>query len=132
MDKKTIILIVVVSILILAAVGVLVYVLMNKNLGAPVSGPRVSENGEIVYEQVPIEEAEKQVNKDFPDTLVGTLSLSSEKATLRTDSGTYTFTPDQPVGIYQSFGVENGDRVSVKCKILDNNTIQFFSMEVAK
>jgi hypothetical protein len=130
MNKKTIALIVVIVILVLAAVGALVYVIMNKQVTGPRNGPAVGENGEPVV--VPLEEAEAQVNKDFPDTLVGTLSLSSEKATLRTDSGTYTFTPDQPVGIYQSFGVENGDRVSVKCKILDNNTIQFFSMEVAK
>ncbi|HQK63707.1 MAG TPA: hypothetical protein PLF16_00990 [Candidatus Staskawiczbacteria bacterium] len=130
MNKKTIALIVVVAVLVLVAIGALVFVLMNKQASGPRNGPVVGENGEPVV--VPLEEAEAQVNKDFPDTLVGTLSLSSEKATLRTDSGTYTFTPDQPVGIYQSFGVENGDRVSVKCKILDNNTIQFFSMEVAK
>lgn len=132
MNKKTIALIVVIFILVFAAIGALVYVLMNKQTTGPKNGPRVLENGEIVYELVPIEEAEVQVNKDFPDTLVGTLSLSSEKATLRTDRGTYTFIPNQPVGIYQSFKVNNGDKVSVKCKILDNNTIQFFTMEVAK
>jgi hypothetical protein len=133
MDKKTIILIAVVSILILAAVGSLVFVLMNKNSEGSLPGPKVSENGEIIYEQVPLEEAEKQVNKDFPDTLTGTLEFgANDKATLKTSTKTYTFTPDQPKGIYESFGVEEGDRVTVKCKILDNNTIQLFSMDVAK
>jgi len=133
MDKKTIILIALVSILILASVGGLIFVLINKNSGGfGGGGPEITgEFKEPVL--VPLEEAEKQVNKDFPDTLTGTLEFgANEKATLKTSTKTYTFTPNQPKGIYESFGVKDGDRVTVKCKILENNTIQLFSMDVAK
>ena len=133
MDKKTIILIALVSILILASVGGLIFVLINKNSGGfGGGGPEITgEFKEPVL--VPLEEAEKQVNKDFPDTLTGTLEFgANEKATLKTSTKTYTFTPNQPKGIYESFGVKSGEKIEIRAKISQDNTINWALMKPAK
>lgn len=132
MNKKAIALIVIIVILILLAVGALVYVLINKDYSI-VGGNNEPGNTEMGSGNViATKEEERQMEQNYPNTITGTFNLAADgKATLRADSGTYTFIPDQPKGVYEAFKVKNGDKVNVKGKILDGNMLQWFSMEKA-
>ncbi len=141
MENKKIVIIVIV-ILILIAVGVGIYYLVNDNFNLPKTATNQVKNGAKnatppppqKVKQLTPEEITAQNNKNYPETITGTINFSGKgstvKATIKTSDGKeYTISPDQPEAIYGSFGVKNGDKVQIQGRFTQDNKIEWVSMK---
>lgn len=139
MEKRTlnIIIITVAIFFMLAIVGVGIYYVVSFDLGfvKPIVNKTENQNNQNLdnrpIRKIPTaKEIEAQNNANFPDAIIGIIKfLEGDKATLKTGNIEYVFYPDQPIEVYKSFGVANGDRVEVRAKILEGNKIKWLTIK---
>jgi hypothetical protein len=139
MEKRTIniIIIMVAIIFILALAGLVIYYIISLDFGfaKPVVNEPENQNNLNSQNQttskIPTkEEIEAQNKINFPDILIGRIKfLDKNKTTLKTENAEYVFYPNQPAGVYKSFGIEDGDNVKVQAKVLQDNKIKWISIK---
>jgi len=139
MEKTTlnIIIITVAVFFMLAVVGIGIYYVISFDFGSVKPVVNETENTNNLNSQnqparkTPTkEEIEIQNQINFPDVLIGTIKfLEKNKAILTADNKEYLFHPNQPVGVYKSFGIEDGDKVEVQVKVLEDNRIKWITIK---
>lgn len=82
---------------------------------------------EIVGKKIELSALElDKINKDFPDTVSGVISLLDSGSKIKTKDGKeYSLWPLQPISIYKYMGLANGQSVEIQGKILDANRLQW-------
>jgi hypothetical protein len=83
------------------------------------------------------EEDFKVIEQEYPEALQGVIIFSDKggvfKATIRTQDGKeYILLPPQPSAVYESFGVKSGEKIEIRAKISQDNTINWALMKPAK
>lgn len=140
-NKKIIIIVATVVVLIIAGIGI--YYLINPNFNftknvASQDGNITGNSKNVPVVKTPtLEEANAQNKTNYPDTITGVINFLDNggviKTTVKTADGKeYTLSPNQPKIIYESFGAKNGSTVQVQGKIIDNNTLNFLTLKVIK
>ena len=133
--KKTIIIVIsTILLLILALLGIYFFVSYNllKIKNSQVGNEKVNL-GEIERPKITIEEAEAKNREKYPSTIIGIIKFLNKGsvviATIKTSDGKeYTLSPDQPMAIYESFKVKNGDKVTIQGNFLSDNKIEWLTI----
>lgn len=133
MERRTINIIIILTsiIFIIAFAGVGIYYIINLDFNSAKPSLNQPEENNTVRKLPTKEEVDAQNKINYPDTLTGIIKfLDENKSTLTTlNNKEYIFYPNQPTGIYQSFGIEDGDKVQVQAKILEDNKIKWISIK---
>ncbi len=108
---KTKIILAIALIVLVAVVGIYVYL-----QGTRIIGPSEEEKAK--------EEEEKLIKERYPDVVRGIMSFSEDKNTIKTeDEKEYLLWPYQPRVIYEREGIRNGQQVEIRGKILEGQRI---------
>ena len=136
MEQRNLIILTVVLLVVAVGVGAGVYYFFFQV--TPVAliidqGNQENETKAKKPEITPEQEIE-QINRDYPETVKGVINFLDKgavlKSTIKTDDGKeYTLWPAEPKSVYESFGAQNGKRVEVKAKILENNRLEWKLMK---
>jgi hypothetical protein len=139
MEKRIIILLIVLFLAIAASLGISVYYFLSvpKSVKpAPVTATNVpvkSRQKPLLFTPPDLAKQLEEINKNYPEIITGVIKFldtkNSFKTTLTTDSGmVYTLWPSQPEVVYQSFGAKNNGKVQVNGKPLGNGMLSWALM----
>lgn len=138
MSKKNIIFLVFLFLIILVILLLgyfIYYFLQAKNsIGEdiPVEQTIKSNNQEIKKQQA--EEMQNAYNEQFPDVITGVINIISDtKTTIKTEKGVeYLISPFRPKSFFKDSGIENGNSIEARGKIIDNNLFSLGSIIISK
>jgi len=133
MDKKIIILIIILLLVLCGIGGWIYYLILVKsyNIVQNQNGATSENQGAKVPTA---EEFWEQAAVDYPEMITGIINFQvGNKATIKTeDEKTYTFSPDQPKGVYEGYGATEGSIVKVQARFIDGNKIEWVMLQVIK
>jgi hypothetical protein len=117
MSKQIILLIIVIVIIALLGGGIYYFIYKNMFMTPTINQTKEENTADLI-------------KKDFPDVVVGIITISSNKgidsAIIKTDDGKeWSVWPDRPQPSYEHEGIKTGQKVELRGKISDENRIQW-------
>jgi len=133
-SKKNIIIIFsVLSVICIIFLGYFIYFLLNNNKQNNHVAP-TTDISEQELRDLQMVEIKTDYDKKFPDLITGVINIvSDKKTTIKLKNGVeYLISPARPKSFFRDSGINNGDNVKAKGKIMDGNNFSLGSVIISK